>query len=65
MFITQSYFSVPKDVRLNSKHCLIMTINNTKELQNIATDHSVDILLQRFYKDLQRMYKRTILFFDN
>ena len=27
-FITQSYFSVPKDVRLNSTHYLIMKINN-------------------------------------
>ena len=25
VFITQSYFSVPKDVRLNSTHCFIVT----------------------------------------
>ena len=31
VFITQSYFSVPKDVRLNSIHYLIMRINNRKE----------------------------------
>ena len=31
VFITQSYFSVPKDVRLNSAHCLIMKINNKRE----------------------------------
>ena len=31
-FITQSYFSVPKDVRLNSMHYLIMKINNKREL---------------------------------
>ena len=30
VFINQSYFSVPKDVRLNSTHCLIMKINNRK-----------------------------------
>ena len=28
VFITQSYFSVPKDVRLNSTHYLIMKINS-------------------------------------
>ena len=28
VFITQSYFTVPKDVRLNSTHCLIMKINS-------------------------------------
>ena len=43
VFITQSYFSVPKDVRLNSTHYLIMKINNKRELQNIATNHSADI----------------------
>ena len=31
IFISQSYFSVPKDVRLNSTHYLIMKINNKKE----------------------------------
>ena len=40
MFITQSYFSVPKDVRLNSTHYLIMKFNNKRELQNIAINHS-------------------------
>ena len=30
MFITQSYFSVPKDVRLNSTHYLIMKISNKR-----------------------------------
>ena len=42
-FITQSYFSVPKDVRLNSTHYLIMKTNNERELQNIAINHSSDI----------------------
>ena len=32
VFITQSYFSVPKDVRLNSTHYLIIKINKRKEL---------------------------------
>ena len=40
VFITQSYFSVPKGVRLNSTHYLIMKINNKRELQNIAINHS-------------------------
>ena len=48
VFITQSYFFVPKDVRLNSKHYLIMKINNRKELQNIAINHSASIN----YKDI-------------
>ena len=53
VFITQSYFSVPKDVRLNSTHYLIMKINNRKELQNIAINHSADI----DYNDFVRIYR--------
>ena len=49
-FITQSYFSVPKDVRLNSTHYLIMKINNKRELQNIAVNHSADIDYKDFIK---------------
>ena len=50
VFITQFYFSVPKDVRLNSTHYLIMKINNKRELQNIAINHSADIDYQDFMK---------------
>ena len=56
-FITQSYFSVPKDVRLNSTHYLIMKINNKRELQNIAINHSADIDYQDFiiiYKEFTK-----------
>ena len=35
LFITQSYFSVLKDVRLNTTHYFIMKITNKRELQNI------------------------------
>ena len=52
VFITQSYFSVPKDVRLNSTHYFIMKINNKRELQNIAMNHSADI----YYKDFMKIY---------
>ena len=50
VFITQSYFSIPKDVRLNSTHYLILKINNRKESQKIAIDHSADIDYQDFIK---------------
>ena len=43
VFITQSYFKVPKDVRLNSSHFFIAKIPNKKELQQIAINHSSDI----------------------
>ena len=38
VFITQSYFKVPKDVRLNSTHFFIMKIPHKRELQQIASD---------------------------
>ena len=60
VFIIRSYFSVPKDVRLNSTHYLIMKINWKRELQNIATNHSADIDDGIFYKNLQKVHRRTI-----
>ena len=50
VFITQPYFSVPKDVRLNSTHYFIMKINNRIESKNIAINHSADIDYQNFKK---------------
>ena len=54
VFITQSYSSVPKDVRLNLKHYLIMKINNRKELQNIAINNSADIDHKDFMNNAQK-----------
>ena len=39
VFITQSYFEVPKYVKINSTHFFIMKIPNKKELQQIAANH--------------------------
>ena len=54
VFITQSYFKVPKDVRLNSTHFFIMEIDNKKELQQIALNHSSDV----DFKDFMQIYKK-------
>ena len=54
-FITQSYFKVPKDVRLNSTHFFIMKIPNKRELQQIALNHSSDI----DFKDFMNIYKKS------
>ena len=42
IFITQSYFKVPKDVRNNSTHFFIIKIPNKRELMQIAINHSSD-----------------------
>ena len=50
VFITQSYFKMPKDVRLNSNYFFIMKIPNQRELQQIALNHSSDIDSKGFIK---------------
>ena len=54
VFTTQSYFKVPKDVRLNSTHFFIMKIPNKRELQQITLNHSSDI----DFKDFMKIYKK-------
>ena len=54
VFITQSYFVVPKNIRLNSTHYFVMKIPNKRELQQIAFNHSSDIDFQ----DFMNLYKK-------
>ena len=48
VFITQSYFPVPKNIRLNSTHDFVMKIPNKRELQQIAFNPYSDIDFQDF-----------------
>ena len=43
VLITQSYFSMLKNIRLNSTHYFILKIPNKQEFQQIAFNHSSDI----------------------
>ena len=54
VFIAQSYFQVPKEVRLNTTDFFIMKIPNKRELQQIAISHSSDI----DFKDFINIYKK-------
>ena len=54
VFITQLYFKVPKDVRLNTTHFLISKIPNKREPREIAISHSSDISA----KDFINIYKK-------
>ena len=63
-FITQSYFKVPKDVRLNSFHFFIMKNPNKRELQEIALNHSSNIKFKDFIEIYKKMYCRTTFFFS-
>ena len=62
VFVTQSYFSVPKDVRLNSTHYLIMKIDNKRELQNIAINHSAELIIKILLKLTGNVQKNHITF---
>ena len=52
-FLIQSYFRVPRDVRLNCTHYIIFKLNLKRDLQNIAINHSSDI----DYKGFVKIYK--------
>ena len=51
--MSQSYFKVPKTVRLNALDYFIMKITNKRELQQIVSNHSSDI----DFKDFMKLYK--------
>ena len=53
-FMTQLYFKVTNNFRLNSTHLFIMKIPNKRELQQIALNHSSDINS----KDFIKIYKK-------
>ena len=54
VFTTQSYFSAPKEARLNSTHYSITKIYNKREPQQIVINHSEDI----DYKYFMNVYKK-------
>ena len=54
VFITQSYFTVPKNNRLNSTHCFIMKFTSKLDLQQTAFNHSSDI----DFRDFNNLYKK-------
>ena len=52
LFVTQSYFTVPKNIRLNSTRYFLMKIPNKRKLQQIAFSHLSDIDLQDSIKSV-------------
>ena len=54
VFISQSYFEVPKPIRLNVTHYFIMKIPNKSEVQQIAFIHSSDV---KDFKDFMNLYE--------
>ena len=48
VFITQSFFNVPKDIRIYLTHYFVMKIPSKRELKQIASNHSSNIDFQDF-----------------
>ena len=65
VFIIQSYFKVPKDVRLNTTHFFIIKILNKRELQQIAINHSSDISTEDFVNIYRKCTAEPYSFFVN
>ena len=65
VFITQSYFKVPKDVRLNTTHFFISKIPNKRELQQTAINHSSDISTEDFVNIYRKCTVEPYSFFVN
>ena len=65
VFITQSYFKVPKDVRLNTTHFFITKILSKRELQQIAINHSSDISTEDFVNIYRKCTAEPYSFFVN
>ena len=63
VLITQSYFSVPKNIGLNSKRYFIMKIPNKREIQQIAGNHFSDIDFQDFLNLYKNILQNHIYFY--
>ena len=63
VFITKSYFKVPKDVRLNTTHFFITKMLNKKELHKIAINHSSDISAEDFVNIYRKCTAEPYCFF--
>ena len=50
VFITKSYFSVSKNIRLNTTHYFIIKIPSKRELQQIAFNPPSDINFERLHR---------------
>ena len=56
-FLTQPYFSVPKDTILTCTHYIIFKLNSKRDLQYIAINYSADVDYKgfvKFYRDFTK-----------
>ena len=65
IFITRSYFKVPKDIRLNTNHFFITKNLSKRELQDIAINHSSDISTEDDVSNYRKCSAEPYSFFVN
>ena len=65
VFITQSYFKVPKDIRINTTHFFITKVPNKRELQEIAINHSSNVTTKDFINIYRKCIVESYSFFVN
>ena len=53
IFISQSYFKVPKTIKLNATHYFIVKFFNKRKLQQITSNYSSD----NDFKDFMKLHK--------
>ena len=58
VFIAQSYFALPKNIRLNSAHYFVMKIPNKRELQQIAFES----LFNLYKKCIETLYSFLVIY---
>ena len=62
VFITQSYFVVLENIKLNSTQGFIMKISNKQELKHITFNHSSNIVFKDFMNLCKNVMWNHILF---
>ena len=62
IFMTRSYFAVPKNIRLNSTHYFVMKLSSKQELQQNAVNHSSNIDFQDFISVCKKCTEKSYSF---
>lgn len=53
IFISQSYFKIPKMIRQNADYMILKKINSSKDLKRIVSEYALDVSAD----DIMRLYK--------
>ena len=56
VFISQSYFDIPKIIRLNSDYYLLTKVCNKRELTEISKDHNILDFIEKYNVCMQTPY---------